>query len=472
MRRFILASILLLSLSLPASAQILGGSGLLGGGNAIAKLRPVSWHKADFGTWTDAAALFVPADTAHFDMGTFYDPGTSDFTVASWMRLTAVGAFMSPLGTGANGDGVDGFRFLIGATGGMTLEINDSVQATRASGTLAANGTFSDSTWYLVIVAFDRSGNATCYVNDVTKSAVDISTHTATLGATAGQIGAFVGNYLDGTLDEVAVWDRLLTSDERTWLYNSGSGRLYDDTDAALQVDMSAWWGLGEASGVRSDQHGSNDLTETGGTIDVAPGIVRGATVDTDGLSYWSSRTTSVTATIETLAKRPEWSSTEPAIVADGVDDYLDVSTLGAASDWTIFVVINPDAAAGADEILLGQATLYLSHLTGTAGQVGIWTGGAFVDVAAATADLQVLTYSLNSTGTNGELFRNGSKLGASFVYAQSALDAANIAADGAGTGSFYAGEIRELIVFDSVLTAAHRSKVDTYLINRHSITP
>lgn len=35
------------------------------------------------------------------------------------------------------------------------------------------------------------------------------------------------GNYFDGILDEVAIWKRVLTPEERTYLYNNGTGRTY-----------------------------------------------------------------------------------------------------------------------------------------------------------------------------------------------------------------------------------------------------
>ncbi len=34
-------------------------------------------------------------------------------------------------------------------------------------------------------------------------------------------------NTLDGLIDEVAIWARVLTADERTWLYNAGNARAY-----------------------------------------------------------------------------------------------------------------------------------------------------------------------------------------------------------------------------------------------------
>jgi hypothetical protein len=44
-----------------------------------------------------------------------------------------------------------------------------------------------------------------------------------------GRDSNVIGSHWDGLLDEWGFWKRVLTSDERTWLYNSGSGRSYAD---------------------------------------------------------------------------------------------------------------------------------------------------------------------------------------------------------------------------------------------------
>lgn len=43
------------------------------------------------------------------------------------------------------------------------------------------------------------------------------------------RIGQYSGSYMDGIIDEVGFWKRVLTSDERTQLYNGGAGLSYDD---------------------------------------------------------------------------------------------------------------------------------------------------------------------------------------------------------------------------------------------------
>jgi hypothetical protein len=45
-----------------------------------------------------------------------------------------------------------------------------------------------------------------------------------TIGSTGG-----TGQYTDGIIDEVGIWEKALTSGEVSELYNSGSGLAYDD---------------------------------------------------------------------------------------------------------------------------------------------------------------------------------------------------------------------------------------------------
>ena len=78
-------------------------------------------------------------------------------------------------------------------------------------------------TWYHVVVVFDRDGNLTLYVNGDTnaESIVDISGYSA-----ANMVNG--ANFILGDapcyIDEVGIWERVLTADEITDLYNVGSG--------------------------------------------------------------------------------------------------------------------------------------------------------------------------------------------------------------------------------------------------------
>jgi len=130
-------------------------------------------------------------------------------------------------------------------------------------------------------------------------------------------IGYWVGGggYYEGEADMCGVWNRVLTADERTELYNAGASIkndfsdngegfreglvAYYDLDEAsgtrynsahvmsdsLQTGLVNFWEMDEASGTRYDAVGSDDLTEVG-SVNAAPGLIGKAPDFTVGVGH------------------------------------------------------------------------------------------------------------------------------------------------------------------------------------------
>jgi Concanavalin A-like lectin/glucanases superfamily len=152
--------------------------------------------------------------------------GDVGFTIQAWVYLdTTTGGqdLVAKDSSGGFGEyllGVtDGeFRFQVTDSGGNT----DLVQATNF-------GTASTGTWYLVHAWHDSVNNqigiavnaGTPNTKSYTAGVAD-STRAFQLGVRAGG-----SSYLEGRLDAVALWKRVLSSSERSQLYNSGAGLEY-----------------------------------------------------------------------------------------------------------------------------------------------------------------------------------------------------------------------------------------------------
>jgi hypothetical protein len=107
------------------------------------------------------------------------------------------------------------------------------------------------------------------------------------------RIGAFAyaGIYTNGSIDEVGFWKRVLTADERTWLYNSGAGRTYSEADASLKTNLVSWWSMNApASGNWLDQHGSNHLTPSASRPTATEGVTFNAASEGDTVRRWLDR--------------------------------------------------------------------------------------------------------------------------------------------------------------------------------------
>lgn len=88
------------------------------------------------------------------------------------------------------------------------------------------------STWYHVGFTYNASaGEVKFYIDGSQQGSTQTGMPTNLYNGSAelriGHIEA--GDYMDGIIDEVALYSRTLTSSEMNWLYNSGSGRSYSD---------------------------------------------------------------------------------------------------------------------------------------------------------------------------------------------------------------------------------------------------
>jgi len=155
--------------------------------------------------------------------------GHSDFTIALWMNLDAVSGNQGITHNGTvgsiGGDWTDWELAMIG---------NDLYFYGMGDGTTNSVvwDNLSTGTWYFVVAWLDATANLLKIQLD--NGSVQ-SAASGTLLHKDFDHGFWLGlrsaiQPMGGLLDEVAFWDRMLTSDEITELYNSGAGIAYADT--------------------------------------------------------------------------------------------------------------------------------------------------------------------------------------------------------------------------------------------------
>lgn len=168
---------------------------------------------------------FTSSDSASFSTGDI------DFTIQAWVKLESKaqgGGIVAKWLTGENeyilfySELGDRFAFGVSPDG-------------SAATVVSANNLGSPSTgvWYLVHAWHDATANEIGIA--INAGTPDTAAHST--GVRDGTAELWIGgnpdapglNELDGVLDEIAFWKRLLTSEERTSLYNGGAGRSYSD---------------------------------------------------------------------------------------------------------------------------------------------------------------------------------------------------------------------------------------------------
>ena len=165
--------------------------------------------------------------------------GDDDFTFAYWVNHESTGGTTQRhiskwdsvsdqrnYLTGYKGPD-DRFNFLVSDDGEDSTEVVDTNLGAPSTGI-----------WYFIVVWHDKTANT---INiQINNGAVDSTAHPTGINDDAEpfNVGRLSGGsqYMDGLIDEVGLWGRVLTADERTDLYNNGRGNAY-----------SAWFGKGQA---------------------------------------------------------------------------------------------------------------------------------------------------------------------------------------------------------------------------------
>jgi len=95
---------------------------------------------------------------------------------------------------------------------------------------VAIPGGILSSTWYFIVGWYDAVNNRigilvnNTYGQELSSAGRAVGTNALSLGGNTTW-----GGYLTGRIDEAAILKRLLTNDEKTWLYNDGAGRAYSE---------------------------------------------------------------------------------------------------------------------------------------------------------------------------------------------------------------------------------------------------
>ncbi|MBL8091411.1 MAG: hypothetical protein KF758_02410 [Anaerolineales bacterium] len=156
--------------------------------------------------------------------------GNIDFTIGGWVNIDTLGSFRGLMGKGPTTGVTAGYEYLLGYDS-TPNKFWFSVGNGTTYGSVT-NFTPSEDIWYF-LVAWHDSVNDMIYlqVNNGTPASASYSggSHDSSSNLIIGRPGEYFGGFMDGLIDEAFIYKRVLTSDERAWLYQSGYGQTYSD---------------------------------------------------------------------------------------------------------------------------------------------------------------------------------------------------------------------------------------------------
>ncbi len=167
--------------------------------------------------------------------------GTSDWSFQAWINVNTLSTTFY---------GIAGFWNSNG-TWYLTKWNNDRICCRTGLGgnniDVLSNDVITTNNWYHIVVTWDRDTSVMMYVNGIlqtdmksisawsTTSVGGDATHPLHIGQ-IGNPGSYSGFYFDGRIDEVALWNRLLTQEDVTALYNNGEGLTYPFTTTQINA--------------------------------------------------------------------------------------------------------------------------------------------------------------------------------------------------------------------------------------------
>ena len=148
--------------------------------------------------------------------------GDIDFTIAGWVRFDTLN------GCGLLGKwGADSLEYML-FFDGTNLGLNVSDDGTN-SVSVVNSAPIVANTWYLLVAWHDAIAD-TINVSVNNNAAASLAHGT---GVYDGDAAVYLGRneegftFLNGRLDSISIWKRVLSAGERTQLYNSGNGLDY-----------------------------------------------------------------------------------------------------------------------------------------------------------------------------------------------------------------------------------------------------
>lgn len=176
----------------------------------------------------------------YVDLGnTFNFDGTTAFSTSFWFKLNGNIAnytlnylFGNQTTTAfpANGWGF----FIYTGDGGASNKLQFALASSNTRCWVDIKNNLVSNIWYHCVMTYNGNGlvsGLNTYIDTVSLKTTRADSLTTPINASSQKmtIGSSVGtgNFFKGTIDEVAIWNKVLTPTEVTELYNSGSGKQY-----------------------------------------------------------------------------------------------------------------------------------------------------------------------------------------------------------------------------------------------------
>lgn len=213
---------------------------------------------------TVGSAAGVIGNCAVFDGSTEFLSQTINpilqHSINAWVYINVNNAYQEIVGIKRYISGSDWSAQEFRVTNVGKLQYTEGIQASGESHVITGVTTINTTGWHMVTVTCTGDTTSPTFIlyldgnvdKDIlaTNNGIRATWTTDAGGFGIGCLPAFFGSngfFLNGNIDEVGIWTRVLSAAEITSLYNSGAGFAYPFT-AAGPANLKTWDGLAKAS--------------------------------------------------------------------------------------------------------------------------------------------------------------------------------------------------------------------------------
>ncbi len=382
--------------------------------------------------------------------------GTSTFgslsalTASAWINVSAGGSGGGAIVT-TEGNSINGWKFYTNSTQSIGFEVKYS---TTPLSVTSNNATMFFNKWNFVVVTWDGSTNATnahIYINGVEPSYASqvngVGSRSSDTAVTIGNVSTGSTRELTGKIDDVRVYNRVLSQNELQALYHLGVSTVNKNAtttglgNSDLNSGLSAYWPFDAKYIV----YGSSGNL---GTSTDASGNGNSAAIKNE------NRLQSVT-----LGKLGQ------ALKFNGSAYTQGPSGIIGSGATSVCAWINQAVSVGSVNAIVAN-TKFIFYTSNSNNTIGLTSDGSTNAVAANNTVINgVWEYVCGTRDASGttNLYVNGTLSGSANQSSGSPSTSTfntNVAAKGNGIANFYNGSIDDVRIYNRVLTATEISQL------------
>ncbi|MGH1376095.1 MAG: LamG domain-containing protein [Alphaproteobacteria bacterium] len=424
---------------------------------------------------------FIDGNTNRIIMGDNLDLTGSPLTLSAWINPNSMedwDAIIDKLTGSGN------YRMYLSSSGAIRFGIRASDSTYEEMST--SGSTITTGTWQHVLVTYDNVNTGRIYINGtLAATKTDFSVTRGNTGSSL-YIGYTQNNsrWFDGGIDDVRIYDRILTTADITALYAytginytctnpdgvTGEIQFNDDEKVLQYCNASNWTGIGPKSSLSAGLIGHWTLDETSGAS-IADSTGSNTGTWTDGVN-------------NDVAEETTIGQNATALSFDGTDDYIVSNSSGSITYPTTFTAWIKTSATS-DGVVISyereNSTIgtfgIIINASGTAriaSQAGLSNGTGINSTTNVNTGNWVHIAGVMESGNTARIYVNGTLENAGVINAPIAgtskhyIGAMN--ASGAGIVKYFNGEIDDPRIYNRSLSTAEIQKLYNSTIS--SCTP